>query len=78
MRMQWIPGLLSPPPLEGLGTRLEVDQTLPPLVNGLARETMPAVKSAQYTGVFRRVLSAFLCSVVRMRKMASIKAKIQF
>ena len=24
MRMQWIPGLLSPPPLEGLGTRLNV------------------------------------------------------
>ena len=22
MRMQWIPGLPSPPPLEGLGTRL--------------------------------------------------------
>ena len=22
MRMQWIPSLLSPPPLEGLGTRL--------------------------------------------------------
>ena len=26
MRMQWIPGLLSPSPLEGLGTRLGVDE----------------------------------------------------